>query len=271
METVNYRTLNDLNESTIKNIYRIPSTVDLVVAIPRSGMLLGSIIALHLNKQITTVDMLLRGEIIEHGTTRYIEDKNKYEHLLVVDDTTNTGRTISETKNKLQHINANITYLCAYVNKHSKQFVDVFFEEIEQPRIFQWNIMHSWFNRNSIYEIDGVLCENINEENNEIKYIEQIKNAKPKFIPYETIEIICSRRLEKYRDITTQWLDKNKVKYHTLIMRKENTQTKYDIYQNVIENNNCQTFFIPEYQQAKIIKNINPTKNVFCVDTMTFV
>ena len=278
MGNINYRTLNDLNSSTIKNMHKIPSSVDLIVAIPRSGLLLGNIIALYLNKPITTVEMFLRGEIIEHGTTRYIENNGEFKHLLIVDDTSNTGNSILTAKHKLLDINASKTYLCAYVNNRSKRFVDIFFEVIEHPRIFQWNIMHSWFNKKSVYDLDGVLCENPKVDDDGPLYVKEIENAKPKFIPYETIDIICSCRLEKYREITEKWLRDNKVKYNSLCLMDYATKAerlrdgKHGEYKGkVFRDSKCDTFFESDFNQAKTIKSMNPNKNVFCVDNMTFV
>ena len=49
----NYRSINDLSLSIRKNLYKIPENIDLIVGIPRSGMLAANIIALLSNKQLT--------------------------------------------------------------------------------------------------------------------------------------------------------------------------------------------------------------------------
>ena len=46
---MNYRSLNDLSRLSTAGACQIPNDVELVVGIPRSGMLAASIIALKLN------------------------------------------------------------------------------------------------------------------------------------------------------------------------------------------------------------------------------
>lgn len=46
---MNFRTLDQLNQCIYNNMYKLPRDIDLIVGIPRSGMLVANIIALYLN------------------------------------------------------------------------------------------------------------------------------------------------------------------------------------------------------------------------------
>ena len=50
---MNFRTVSDLTKTIMKKIDIIPSDIDLIVGIPRSGLLVANYIALLLNKPIT--------------------------------------------------------------------------------------------------------------------------------------------------------------------------------------------------------------------------
>ena len=69
-------------------------------------------------------------------------------------------------------------------------------------------------------DIDGVLCENPTPEENDDgeKYIEFLRNARPKYVPTKKIGYLITSRLEKYRAETEYWLKKHGVEYDQLIM-----------------------------------------------------
>lgn len=274
---MNYRTIEDLNTLILNNLHKIPSNIDLIIGIPRSGLMVANIIALYLNKRISTPELFADNIIISNGTTRPI-DNNKIKTVLVVDDSCHSGHSMSNFKNNITNKDINYIYLAAYSTTQGKQFLDICFEILEPPRIFQWNVMNSWVNNNAVYDLDGVLCENPKVDDDGELYINEIKNAKPKFIPKYRIRTICTCRLEKYRDITAEWLKNHNVSYNELIMMKYNTkeerlkanrhgQFKGEIFAKSPSN----IFFESDYKQANTIKQMNPDKMVFCVDKMIFI
>lgn len=275
---MNYRTVNDLNTLVLNNLYKIPKNIDLIIGVPRSGLLVANLLALYLNKRISTPELFSNNIILSNGISRPI-DNNEIKTVLVVDDSCNTGNSFLKTRITLSNnSNINYIYLAAYTTNNGKKFLDIYFEVIEWPRIFQWNIMNSWINKNAIYDLDGVLCENPKIDDDGELYINEIINTKPKFITKYNIDTICTCRLEKYRSITEEWLKSNNVKYNNLVMMQYNTkeervkanchaQFKADIFSKSSSN----VFFESDYNQSKIIKSINPNKLVFCVDKMIFV
>ena len=273
---MNYRTINDLNSLVLKNLYKIPDNIDLIIGIPRSGLLVANLIALYTNKRLSTPELFSNDMILSNGS-RPVEH-NEIKNVLVVDDSCNTGAAMSTVRESLTNKNINYTFLVAYTTNDARKFVDIYFEIIEQPRIFQWNIMNSWFTKNSVYDLDGVLCENPKIDDDGELYIKEITNAKPKFITKFTINTICTCRLEKYRHITEDWLKQHNIRYNKLIMMQYNTKEERmkanchgEFKGRIFANSPSGVFFESDYNQAITIKTMNPTKQVFCVDKMTFV
>lgn len=66
---MNYRSLNDLSRLSTECAGKIPNDVDLVVGIPRSGMLVASIIALKQNLPLTDLYSFLRNDDLKKGST----------------------------------------------------------------------------------------------------------------------------------------------------------------------------------------------------------
>jgi len=98
--------------------------------------------------------------------------------------------------------------------------VDYFFEVVPLPRYFQWNVFNHTTLEKACFDIDGVLCVDPTDEQNDDgpKYTDFILNAPPLFIPGAKIGTIVTSRLEKYRKETETWLAKHNVKYNDLVM-----------------------------------------------------
>ncbi|HEX2099826.1 MAG TPA: phosphoribosyltransferase, partial [Candidatus Synoicihabitans sp.] len=90
-----YRSYADLTRAVTNGLWRVPADVDLVVAIPRSGIVPATVIALGLNVPTTDVDGLLSDRLIASGHTRRlrrpVERVSDCRHALVVDDSVRTG------------------------------------------------------------------------------------------------------------------------------------------------------------------------------------
>lgn len=150
--------------------------------------------------------------------------KNVYsvKKALIIDDSISSRKAIKQAKEKVEsvHFENKVLYSSVYVLPTNFKMVDIWFEICNHPRMFEWNYMHHWGLENACVDIDGVLYEDPSfiENDDGIKYIEFLKNAKPKFVPTKTIAKLVSTRLEKYRNETEQWLEKNNIKYKELIM-----------------------------------------------------
>jgi uncharacterized HAD superfamily protein/hypoxanthine phosphoribosyltransferase len=217
-----YRNISDLNKVILKRLSLIPRDFDLIVGIPRSGMLPANLLALYLNKPYTDIDSFVNGHIYKAGARGQFFDINDYKKILIVDDSINSGSAMDKCRETLKDINPNfsISFCAIYVVPGKEKIVDYYFEVLPLPRYFQWNILNHTVLKKACFDIDGVLCVDPTEEQNDDgeKYIDFILNAPPLFIPGVKIGVIVSSRLEKYRKETEAWLKANNVKYDELVL-----------------------------------------------------
>jgi len=67
---MNYRSINDLNNTILKQLHLIPRDIDLVVGVPRSGMLPANLLALYLNLPYTDIHSFMKGFIYKSGARK---------------------------------------------------------------------------------------------------------------------------------------------------------------------------------------------------------
>jgi uncharacterized HAD superfamily protein/hypoxanthine phosphoribosyltransferase len=217
-----YRNVKDLNNIILKRLSIIPRDFDLIVGVPRSGMLPANLLALYLNKPYTDIHSFLNGHIYKAGARSQFFDISEFKNVLVVDDSIASGSAMIEVKESLKHLDDkfNIKYCAIYVIPGKEKMVDYFFEIVPLPRYFQWNILNHTTLEKACFDIDGVLCADPLPEQNDDgeKYTDFILNAPPLFIPGSKIGTIVTSRLEKYRKETETWLAANNIKYNELVM-----------------------------------------------------
>ena len=282
---MNFKTFEDLSKTVSNNLYKIPSDVDLVVGIPKSGIMVASMIALHLNLPLTDLDSLESGKIFSSGSTKqrkdWIKDPKEARKILIVDDSACSGNTFREAKEKLKKYKYKnkLIYLVVYVTDNSKDLPDIYFENCDLPRMFEWNYMHHALLEKSCVDIDGVLCQDPTEEENDDgeKYIKFISTVKPRVVPTRKIKYLVTTRLEKYRKYTEKWLKKNNIQYEQLIMMDlpskaervklgNHGKFKGEQYKRLED---AILFIESNERQAPVIADVSG-KDVFCVDNGKF-
>ncbi len=282
-ELMNIRTYNDLIKCMVDNLYKIPRDIDLIVGIPRSGMMVANILALYMNLPCTDIDNFLRKGEFRTGDTKkcsgWIKSVSEAKRVLVVDDSVSTGTALKEAKRLLEKVDCEFVWLAAYIMPFNKSNVDIYFEVCNQPRMFEWNFMHHWGLQNSCMDIDGVLCQDPSffENDDGNRYKAFIKNAPPKFIPTQKVGKLVTSRLEKYRSVTELWLKRYGIEYDELIMMDgisalerqlegNHARFKAEIYKGC----DAILFFESDYSQAIDIVKISG-KPVFCIETMELI
>jgi uncharacterized HAD superfamily protein/adenine/guanine phosphoribosyltransferase-like PRPP-binding protein len=275
-----YKSYSDLSRDISDNIYKINTqNFDLIVGIPRSGMVPSYMVSLLLNVNCIDLPAFIRNEKLSKGITRDvgtdIVNSHDAENILLIDDSILSGNSmlnsLKQIPTKFQGL---ITTAAVYSSHKKHENVDIVLTEVEPPRVFEWNIYHHPVVSNSCFDIDGVLCyDPSNEENDDgDKYVEFLCNAKPRFIPTEKIDYLVTNRLEKYRTQTEVWLSKNGVKFNKLIMLdlpgKEDRLAQPDYYShkaNFYKSSDSSLFVESDINQAIEIAN-RSNKFVFCVD-----
>ena len=272
---MNYRSFADMNNDIVRNLAKFPHDVDLIVGIPRSGMLPANLLALYLNKPYTSVEQLCKGVIYANGEREI--DRAAIRKILVIDDSIASGTQMNKARERLKAFDVEKVFAAVYAKKSATCNVDVYCDIVNQPRVFQWNIFNTQRVENAMFDLDGVLCTDPAVDDDGELYIAEITNAMPLYIPKYTIDTIITCRLEKYRAITEEWLRAHNVTYNNLIMLPFNSKRerlrwgrhgewKGEYYQS--RSNDL--FYESSLVQAKKIKAI-ANKPVFCTEIMDFV
>ena len=282
---MNYRSFNDLHKLIQKKIDILPSNLDVVVGIPRSGLLVANMISLILNKPLTDLNGLLENRVISSGKTKnnssFVKDCSEARNILIVEDSVYSGASISNCKRQIENClflkEATIYYCAVYVAPETRDLVDYCFEVVDLPRLFEWNIYHHSIIENSCFDIDGVLCKDpsSDENDNGAKYRNFLVNATPKIIPSRKIGALVTSRLKQYREETELWMKKHGVDYNELVMmdcsfeeRRENAN--HGLFKaSFYKKSNYVLFFESDEKQAIEINNISG-KPVYCVSNGVF-
>ena len=278
---MNYRSFDDMNKLIRKNIHEIQkNNFDLIVGIPRSGMIPAYLIGLNLNIQTCDVETLLNNTVLSTGSTRKSKNNIKYPHdaknILLVDDSINNGGSIAKIIERIPNeIKSKVKTLAIYSSSKSRKDIDFFLEYVAVPRVFEWNIFHHEIIAKSCFDIDGVLCVDPSEEENDdgVKYLDFIRNASVLFLPTGKIDTIVTSRLEKYREETESWLFKHGISYRKLVMlnvaSKEERQRlgNHAIHKAKIYKESGQDLFIESDRMQAIKIHELTSKPVYCVDT----
>lgn len=278
---MNYKTFSDLSQDIKANLHKIPRDVSLVVGIPRSGLLVANLVSLYLNIPLTDLDSFINGHILSTGFRGKSGAKDAFKgRILVIDDSIYSGKALREAKLKLKSVidagKHNLSFCCVYVNPGCENLIDIPLVFLDMPRAFEWNIFHHTLLSKACVDIDGVLCEDPDQSENDDGelYLKFILNARPKFTPKVKIKALVTSRLEKYRASTEEWLHKQGIVFDELIMLDLPDRATR------MKMNNHGEFKAAEYKrredaiifiesnrgQAQTIFEISG-KDVYCVDT----
>jgi uncharacterized HAD superfamily protein/adenine/guanine phosphoribosyltransferase-like PRPP-binding protein len=219
-----YVSFAQLSTAIRTQLHAIPADVDLIVGIPRSGMVPAYQIGLFLNRLVCDIEGFLADGAISHGHTRKLgislNSLRQAQHILLVDDSIATGGSMQKALARIQEsgFTGKISTCAAIVAPSHKGSVQVSFITLPQPRLFEWNAFHHACVENACFDMDGVLCVDPTSHDNDDgpRYEKFLSTARPLFRPTLRIGHIVSARLEKYRGLTEAWLAANNISYGTL-------------------------------------------------------
>ena len=221
-----YRSLADLGETITRHAHRIPKDVDLVVGVPRSGLLAANLVCLQLNLPLLDLDAFLLGRTPTVGrtvrSTMKAAPSDRSRKVLVVDDSIRSGESMREVRERVtrERPDAEVIYCAIYGVTDPQPEVDLCLETVSEPRVFQWNLMRHTFLENACFDIDGVLCHDptASENDDGEGYRAFLRSAKPLHLPHVRVKHLVTSRLEKYRAETDEWLRRHGVQYERLWM-----------------------------------------------------
>ncbi len=222
-----YKSYQDLSDAIRRNLWKIPQDVDIIVGIPRSGMIAALMVAELMGRCCASLDDFLNGCIMSCGDRQTLLGRGRPGKVLVIDDTVNTGAAIGRARHLLEAMawTYDILFGCVFSRgRDAKTLVDIWLQDIYVPGeklyFYEWNIMHHHAHRTQamMWDIDGVMCQDPPPERNTEAYENYLENAVPMVLPTTPVGAIVTYRLEKYRDVTERWLSRHGVQYNDLIM-----------------------------------------------------
>jgi orotate phosphoribosyltransferase len=244
--------------------------VDLILGVPRSGLLVANILALHRNIPVQTVRSYFEG-LIPSGGRRL--ELGAIRRVLVVEDSVYTGHSIEAAKEMLKDT---VVYGAVYVAPGKEGLVDFYHKTVEMPRIFEWNLYHSKTFSESCVDLDGVLCRDPTSRENDdgLRYENFINIVTPKVIPTVVIDRIVTARLERYRGATAKWLNKHNIRYRKLHMldlptgaERRRLKAHVPFKMRIYKESDAPLFVESSYYQARAIAEC-ADRPVLCTDTM---
>lgn len=287
MKRVHYVTLSDMMTMIRNNIWKIPHDIDFIISVPRSGTIPASVIAEFINVPLIDLNSFCLGAPPTGGNRLNFVHRSIHStpKVLVVDDTVFSGTAMTRARQRLQPLSNkyNFIYCSAYLEGKGKNTIDIYLDDVTQYSfagtqvVYEWNIFHHYSHIMDycIYDLDGVFCLDPPDDRNTEEYESYIKDATPLFCPTTTVGKICTYRIDKYRDITTEWLTKNGISYKDLIMfnaqsREERNNSgigpahfKGEYFRN---DSNAVLFVESDDWQAQEIHRISG-KQVLCTST----
>jgi uncharacterized HAD superfamily protein len=224
---LNYRTTADLARLVNANIHRVPADVDVVVGVPRSGMIPAGLIALAMNRPLADLDGFCEGRFLGAGSTRRGSlgtrlDPSQARVALIVDDSVASGGSIRRARERLlaAGLPHRFVFCAPFVTRDTRDAVDIHFEVVGMPRMFEWNFMHHPALAECCVDFDGVLCRDPSEAENDDgeRYRRFLLTADRRYAATCRIGAIVTSRLEKWRPETETWLREHGVDYDELVM-----------------------------------------------------
>jgi uncharacterized HAD superfamily protein/hypoxanthine phosphoribosyltransferase len=224
-----YRSVADINRILLSNLEVFRQNADLVVGVPRSGMLPAVLLALHLDVPVADLSSYCRGHVAAVGARlakRESQTKDSVperRRVLIVDDSIRTGTAMrmarAQIASSLPESIDLLKFAAVYVVPGKKTEVDIWCEELPD-RVFEWNILNGTILTQSCVDIDGVLCRNPTEYENDdgSEYRRFISTVAPLRVPPYEVGWLVTSRLEKYRPLTEEWLASSGIRYRQLMM-----------------------------------------------------
>lgn len=222
-----YTGYQDLSDCIRRNIWKVPHDVDLIVGVPRSGMIPALMIAELVNKPCADIDGFIDGRVMQYGDRGRLMFHGTARKVLVVDDTVYKGRELQNVRERLAPLASQYQFFFTTIYAESagaRDMVDICFEDTSHPgdQIFikEWNALHLYKRHTnvSMWDIDGLLCKDPPNDKDKAAYEAYLPNALPMILPTTRIGALVTFRIESYRAVTEQWLHRYGIDYGQLIM-----------------------------------------------------
>ena len=283
--TVFFRSMDDLHRDVVAWSAELPADIDVVVGIPRSGLLAASVLALHRQVPVADLDGLVAGRHLGGG--RRLGQQGEApalasaRRILVVDDSVYSGAAMRAARAAAAaaELTAPVDFAAVYATRGATHHVDHFYAVVPQPRVFAWNVLHHECLVDSCMDIDGVLCRDPSDVENDDgpRYREFLETVPVRYVPSVEVGCLVTSRLERYRPETEAWLARAGVRYRRLVMHPATSGAERraagdhgERKANVYLSTDAPLFVESDLAQAVTIAGISG-RPVYCTDVAQMV
>jgi hypoxanthine phosphoribosyltransferase len=272
MSTTGFQFLNyeDLTRSVRKLAAQL-ATPMAVAGIPRAGELVATMLAEHFAVPKIPLDEALScNPYLPDQRRAHLRSTNDF--VLIVDDTVWGGHAMSYCRSCADP-QANLRFACVFSTPENRHLVDYWAEE--HPRslnMFEWNMLREPWAHHAYCDLDGVICSDWNgsESLTPDTYLNHINQARVLYAPTKPIGAVVTGRLECFRPQTEEWLARNHIQFHKLIMYpsadarvRDNDDIGAWKGQFFRDDSNARVFFESDLGQSNRIHDISQKPVVF--------
>lgn len=208
---------------------KIPHDVTAIAGVARSGLSAATMLSMYLHLPMLTIrqtmnDIVPTGNGWRLGGSKHVDPKTQ--KILIVDDTCMTGNSLKAIRPLVQEKFGNAMTATVYCNPLAKVKPDIHAVDLGWPHILEWNVFNSILSPTMALDFDGVLCRDCEpwQDDDGHNYVEWMKNATPLYVPRRTeVPLVVTARIEKYRGVTEEWLDRYGIRVRQLIMHQAAT------------------------------------------------
>jgi hypoxanthine phosphoribosyltransferase len=267
-----FRSVAEMSRRIALDLWRVPETVDVVVAVPQGGGLPAALLGLQIGRPVVDLDWFLEGG-----------DDHAGMHGLLVDDICRTGATMTAARARVaaRFPGLRLTTLAVYCQRGAEVHVDIALETTESELLLEWSLFRSPVMARACLDMDGILCADatVEQDDDGPHYLDFLATTARHAVPRGRIHRIVTSRLEKYRAETEAWLARQGIEYDALTMldlpseaerRRLRPQGRFkaEVYRS---DPDAILFVESETWQAREIARAVPGKAVFDYRTRTLI
>lgn len=187
-----------------------PGDVRGVLGVPRSGMIPASLVAQELGCHLGDVDTFASTGSFHRPGRRFNWAEKLDGPVLVVDDSVHSGYAMREAREILDGLD--IVTACVYLRPGMEEEVDVFGRRLAAPRLFAWNWTASVLLSRCLCDMDGIICTDSDAfDDDGPEYVRALRDVRPLHLPRRKVRAVVTARLNRWRDLTAEWLNEHGV------------------------------------------------------------
>jgi uncharacterized HAD superfamily protein len=258
---------------------RLPAGLVGVVGVPRSGLMVASLLALHRHVHLADADTFARSGGFYTPGARLAAFAPSAGKVLLLDDSVLSCRSIDSAERRIREGGRcgrfELIRGAFYAAPAAAERLDVFCRVVPMPRAFQWNWLAHQHLGQWTSDLDGVVCRDpaVHDDDGP-QYEAAIRNAAPLYLPQRPIRSVITCRVERWRAITEDWLRRHHVQAQELILhpapnaQARRRQGNYGRWKGEQYRRSPSTLFIESSaRQALAIAEVSQ-KPVLCLENM---